>query len=116
MRTLLARGPFGLDSISNETFSPPWRPSKSPSVPLRWKKYSCPSSALINPKPRSGTSFLMLPVNIWYLHIPSRDAERTRASVREGTDDHERVPLTLGSRLIVARRVTDLFLGASVGD
>src|SRR6267143_1406966 len=64
MRTLLARGPLGLDSISNETFSPPWRPSKSPSVPLRWKKYSCPSSALINPKPRSETSFLMVPVGI----------------------------------------------------
>src|SRR5438094_8917506 len=64
MRTLLARGPLGLDSISNETFSPPWRPSKSPSVPLRWKKYSCPSSALMNPKPRSETSFLMVPVGI----------------------------------------------------
>src|SRR6266702_6304590 len=83
MRTLLARGPFGLDSISNETFSPPWRPSKSPSVPLRWKKYSCPSSALINPKPRSETSFLMVPVGISISYLSNGGANSTGGPVRE---------------------------------
>src|SRR2546430_12268145 len=82
MRTLLARGPFGLDSISNETFSPPWRPSKSPSVPLRWKKYSCPSSALINPKPRSETSFLMVPVGISISYLSNGGAQLSRGFVR----------------------------------
>src|SRR5262245_56730016 len=31
------------------------------SSPERWKKYSTPSSAAMNPKPRSATSFLMVP-------------------------------------------------------
>src|SRR5256885_6432861 len=83
MRTLLARGPLGLDSISNETFSPPWRPSKSPSVPLRWKKYSCPSSALMNPKPRSETSFLMVPVGISISYLSNGGAYSTSGPVRE---------------------------------
>src|SRR5438034_1803476 len=83
MRTLLARGPLGLDSISNWTFSPPWRPSKSPSVPLRWKKYSCPSSALINPKPRSETSFLMVPVGISISYLSNGGANSSSGPVRE---------------------------------
>src|SRR5579864_2996205 len=83
MRTLLARGPLGLDSISNETFSPPWRPSKSPSVPLRWKKYSCPSSALINPKPRSETSFLMVPVGISISYLSNGGATQLARPVRD---------------------------------
>src|SRR5947209_13829463 len=88
MRTLLARGPLGLDSISNETFSPPWRPSKSPSVPLRWKKYSCPSSALINPKPRSETSFLMVPVGISISYLSNGGAYSTGGPVREDRSLH----------------------------
>src|SRR5438093_12762039 len=83
MRTVLAGGPLGRDSISNETFSPPWRPSKSPSVPLRWKKYSCPSSALINPKPRSETSFLMVPVGISISYLSNGGAYSTSGPVRE---------------------------------
>src|SRR5260370_4640670 len=83
MRTLLARGPFGLDSISNETFSPPCSPSKSPSVPLRWKKYSCPSSALINAKPRSETSFLMVPVGISISYLSNGGANSTSGPVRD---------------------------------
>ena len=63
-RTSLARGPLGLASTSKVTFSPPCSRSKSPSIPLRWKKNSLPSSAAINPKPRSATSFLMVPVGI----------------------------------------------------
>src|SRR5207247_10861174 len=64
MRTVFARGPLGLVSISKETFSPPCSLSKLPSVELRWKKYSFPSSAAIKPKPRSETSFLMVPAGI----------------------------------------------------
>src|SRR5262249_30878752 len=50
--------------ISNWTFSPPVRRSKSSDgvSPLRWKKYSFPSSAAMKPKPRSETTFLMVPV------------------------------------------------------
>src|SRR2546428_3208455 len=92
MRTLLARGPFGLDSISNETFSPPWRPSKSPSVPLRWKKYSCPSSALINPRPRSETSFLMVPVGISISYLSNGGVDQTAWAAR----DVQHAPLGAG--------------------
>src|SRR5262249_17391668 len=46
------------------TLSPPMSESKltDASIPLRWKKYSLPSAASINPKPRSDTTFLMVPV------------------------------------------------------
>src|ERR1035437_9709399 len=60
----MARGPLGLVSISNETRSPPTRRSNSSGdwTPPRWKKYSFPSSAAIKPKPRSATTFLIVPV------------------------------------------------------
>src|SRR6185436_6985143 len=50
--------------MSNSTRSPPVRRSKSSeeSRPPRWKKYSFSSSALMKPKPRSATTFLMVPV------------------------------------------------------
>src|SRR5256885_9181573 len=38
-------------------------------MPLRWKKNSFPSSAAINPKPRSATNFLMVPVGISISYI-----------------------------------------------
>src|SRR5476651_269164 len=62
----MARGPLGLVSISNETRSPPTRRSNSSGdwTPPRWKKYSFPSSAAMKPKPRSETSFLMVPLVI----------------------------------------------------
>jgi hypothetical protein len=61
-----ARGPFWLGSISNETRSPPASESKLTleSRPVRWKKYSLPSSAAMKPNPRSETSFLIVPVGI----------------------------------------------------
>ena len=59
--TFEARGPLGLASTSKVTFSPPFRLSKF-STPSRWKKYSFPSSAAMNQKPRSETSFLMVPL------------------------------------------------------
>src|SRR5437667_12814906 len=99
MRTLLARGPLGLDSISNWTFSPPWRPSKSPSVPLRWKKYSCPSSALINPKPRSETRFLMVPVGISISYLSNGGAYSTSGPVWEDRSLRLALPLSQLQRL-----------------
>src|SRR5438105_15237956 len=59
----LARGPFWLGSISKLTRSPPASESKFTleSRPLRWKKYSLPSSAAMKPNPRSITSFLIVP-------------------------------------------------------
>src|ERR1035437_8009514 len=80
--TCTARGPLGLVSTSNETRSPPARRSKSRGAtrPPRWKKYSLPSSAAMNPKPRSATTFLIVPVaitdpcilfpNRWQTHGP----------------------------------------------
>src|SRR5439155_18154863 len=61
-----ARGPFWLGSISKLTRSPPASESKLTleSSPVRWKKYSLPSSAAMNPNPRSETSFLIVPVGI----------------------------------------------------
>src|SRR5437867_8788996 len=59
-RTWPARGPFGLDSTLNVTLSPPRSESKF-STPSRWKKYSEPSDPAMKPKPRSDTSFLMVP-------------------------------------------------------
>src|SRR4029077_18342577 len=61
-----AGGPFWLGSISKLTRSPPASESKFAleSSPVRWKKYSRPSSAAMNPNPRSETSFLMVPVGI----------------------------------------------------
>src|ERR1700682_6085 len=61
-----ARGPFWLGSISKGTRSPPASESKftAESSPVRWKKYSLPSSAAINPNPRSETNFFMVPVGI----------------------------------------------------
>ena len=62
--TLLARGPRGLCSIWNSTFSPPTRRSKlsDESSASRWKKYSLASSAVMKPKPRSEMTFLTVPV------------------------------------------------------
>src|SRR5262249_41161067 len=66
IRTRLARGPFGLCSTSNVTRSPPVSESKfsDVSMPVRWKKYSFPSSAAMTPNPRSDTTFLIVPWDI----------------------------------------------------
>src|SRR5215470_13555786 len=47
------------------TFALPMSESKltDASIPLRWKKYSLPSAASINPKPRSDTTFLIMPAD-----------------------------------------------------
>ena len=85
--TWVARGPLGLCSTSNATFSPPLRLSKSRGAwrPPRWKKYSFPSSAVMKPKPRSATTFLMVPlVMSLTLSIPEPGSRRTARSRRLG--------------------------------
>src|SRR4029079_2831904 len=74
--------------ISNWTFSPPLRRSKSRDdvSPLRWKKYSFPSSAAMKPKPRSDTTFLMVPVvTVTSTLLEHGGGSRT---VRSRGDDH----------------------------
>src|ERR1700687_3115594 len=83
-----ARGPFWLGSISKVTRSPPASESKftAESSPVRWKKYSLPSSAAINPNPRSETNFLMVPVG-----IPSLPFSKTYvANARPFREVHDR--------------------------
>src|SRR5207249_273229 len=77
-RTLFARGPFGLCSMSKSTFSPPLMRSKSRDAwsALRWKKYSLPSSAVMKPKPRSEMTFLTVPV-VTLTFLLSRTGEQT---------------------------------------
>src|SRR5713101_6007743 len=52
--------------MSKLTVSPPRRLSKfsEVSTPLWWKKYSLPSSAAMNPNPRSDTIFFTVPFGI----------------------------------------------------
>ena len=99
-----ARAPLGLCSISNVTRSPPTRRSKSSeeSRPPRWKKYSFASSAVMKPKPRSATTFLMVPV-VMRTSNTSRTgtAERTVRSRRGSTT--RSIVASCDERPIVAR-------------
>src|SRR5487761_1420094 len=100
-RTCRARGPLSLVSTEKLTRSPTARLSKlsEGSRPLRWKKYSTPSSAVMNPKPRSDTTFLTLPV---MLASPVLLGSLGRiASVREGgtTTSDRRTRWTAGNRV-----------------
>ena len=85
-RTGLGRGPVGLCSIVKSTFSPPRRRSKSreASRAPRWKKYSFSSSAEMNPKPRSATMRLMVPVVTGdLLVLPEQGLQNARPVRRE---------------------------------
>src|SRR5947209_10097017 len=86
-----ARGPFWLDSISNWTRSPPASESKFTfeSRPVRWKKYSFPSSAAMKPNPRSETNFLIVPVGI-DSKPPFSKACRERTGPFENSDAGDR--------------------------
>src|ERR1700680_4027742 len=99
-----ARGPFWLGSISKLTRSPPASESKFTlgSRPVRWKKYSPPSSAAMNPNPRSDTNFLMVPVGI--SHSPSRKHvhERTGPFEKNGDRGAHRPPSGRQTNLIKA--------------
>src|SRR5690242_13728297 len=92
----LARGPFWLGSISKLTRSPPARESKFTleSRPVRWKKYSLPSSAAMKPNPRSETSFLMVPVGIDLSSSRKSPHERTALSRRIDDRSADRPPRT----------------------
>src|SRR5438132_9069235 len=86
----LARGPFWLGSISKLTRSPPASESKLTleSRPVRWKKYSFPSSAAMKPKPRSETSFLIVPIGIEISSSRKLVRERPALSRRTDHGDH----------------------------
>src|ERR1700704_4683829 len=90
-----ARGPFWLGSISKLTRSPPASESKFTleSSPVRWKKYSRPSSAAMNPKPRSETSFFMVPVGISLLLFSKAFHANARALSRRIDDRGEHRPM-----------------------
>src|SRR5712691_7534529 len=108
-RTLVARGPLGLASTSNSTRSPPMRRSKlsEESSPSRWKKYSFASSAAMKPKPRSETTFLMVPVAMMTSNIP-----RTRICTAHGPFEKRGDHATLRHTV---RRTTTLAQGSIRG-
>src|ERR1700694_460934 len=91
-----ARGPFWLGSISKLTRSPPASESKLTleSSPVRWKKYSRPSSAAMNPKPRSETSFLLVPVGIFELLFSKAIHANARALSRRIDDRGDHRPIS----------------------
>src|SRR6202162_411629 len=98
-----ARGPFWLGSISKLTRSPPASESKFTleSRPVRWKKYSRPSSAAMNPKPRSETSFLMVPVGISQLLFSKAILANARVLSRRIDDRGDHRPRS-GDRFTLA--------------
>src|SRR5262249_42461127 len=68
------------------------------SIPLRWKKCSLPCAASINPKPRSDTTFLIVPVDTeasFALEhgINARSCSRERVLTTAGTCDEAGGPL-----------------------
>src|SRR5207237_6272266 len=93
-RTWRARGPLSLRSISKVTRSPPPRLSKLSELsrPLRWKKYSCPSSAAMKPKPRSNTTFLTLPVILVSPYLPESATDARVRSRRQGRHERRAAP------------------------
>src|SRR5437879_12281964 len=99
----LARGPFWLVSISELTRSRPASESKFPleSRPVRWKKYSFPSSAAMKPNPRSWTSFLIVPVGIE--HSSSRKLVANARVLSRRSDRGEHHPATGGRDYLTTR-------------
>src|SRR5437870_3729610 len=99
----LARGPFWLGSISKLTRSPPASESKFTleSSPVRWKKYSFPSSAAMKPNPRSWTSFLIVPVGIE--HSSSRKLVANARVLSRRSDRGEHHPATGGRDYLTTR-------------
>src|SRR5262249_36722089 len=112
--------------MSKVTFSPPMSESKltDASMPLRWKKCSLPSAASINPKPRSDTTFLMVPVDTvvsfaleQWMNVRSGSRERflttASACMRQASRDSTRTPLSrdrLWSPLLDVRTDLDQIL------
>src|SRR5712672_3841938 len=80
--------------MSKLTVSPPRRLSKlsEVSTPLWWKKYSLPSSAAMNPDPRSETIFFTLPFGIAVLLLSNTELNASALFEREECRPHARSP------------------------
>src|SRR5437868_3671276 len=71
------------------------------SRPIRWKKYSFPSSAAMKPNPRSWTSFLIVPVGIE--HSSSRKLVANARVLSRRSDRGEHHPATGGRDYLTTR-------------
>src|ERR1700675_3906317 len=80
--------------MSKLTVSPPRRLSKlsEVSTPLWWKKYSLPSSAAMNPNPRSETIFFTVPFGIAVLLPSNTEWNASALFEREECRPHARSP------------------------
>src|SRR5256714_37164 len=80
--------------MSKLTVSPPRRLSKlsEVSTPLWWKKYSLPSSAAMNPNPRSETIFFTVPFGIAVLLLSNTEWNASALFEREECRPHARSP------------------------
>src|SRR5205823_11777875 len=80
--------------MSKLTVSPPRRLSKlsEVSTPLWWKKYSLPSSAAMNPNPRSETIFFTVPFGIAVLLLSNTEGNASALFEREECRPHARSP------------------------
>src|ERR1700680_1644067 len=87
--------------MSKLTASPPRRLSKlsEVSTPLWWKKYSLPSSAAMNPNPRSDTIFFTVPFGIAVLLLSNTEWNASALFEREECRPHARSPAVPGERL-----------------
>src|ERR1700730_9173071 len=94
--------------MSKLTASPPRRLSKlsEVSTPLWWKKYSLPSSAAMNPNPRSDTIFFTVPFGI------TRSPPLEHRIERIGPVRERRMP---GAREITRRPAERLYFSTPVG-
>src|SRR4029078_3081373 len=90
--------------MSNWTFSPPMRRSKSRDAvrPSRWKKHSFPSSAAMKPKPRSETTFLIVPV-VTATSTPLSNEQNSRRTVSSRKVDHTKHATDVGRGSSIAR-------------
>src|ERR1700694_150292 len=80
--------------MSKLTVAPPRRLSKlsEVSTPLWWKKYSFPSSAAMNPNPRSETIFFTVPFGIAVLLLSNTEWNASALFEREECRPHARSP------------------------
>src|ERR1700731_577301 len=99
--------------MSKLTVSPPRRLSKlsEVSTPLWWKKYSLPSSAAMNPNPRSETIFFTVPFGIPVLLLSNTEWNASALFEREECRPHAR---WLEGRATGPYFITPVRYGASV--
>src|SRR6476661_8768792 len=70
--------------------------------PSRWKKYSFPSSAAMKPKPRSETTFLIVPVVTVTSTLLSNE-QNSRRTVSSRKVDHTKHATDVGRGSSIAR-------------